>query len=66
MICKLLGKGEVEFSKERTGKDHAYLLNSDKIRKLGWYDKIELWEGLKDYANRGGFLEAGRRFLVET
>ena len=66
MICKLMGKGEVEFKSDRIGKDHAYLLNSDKLRKLGWYDKIELWEGLKDYANRGNYLEGSRKFLVQT
>ena len=64
MICKILGKGEVEFVKGT--KDHAYLLNSDKLRSLGWYDQIELFEGLKDYANHGNYLEDRRRFLVET
>jgi len=31
---------------ERLGKDQAYLLNSDKLRALGWNDTIELEEGL--------------------
>ncbi len=51
MISKRLGKGEVEFKMDRLGKDHAYLLNSDKMRSLGWYDQITLEEGLKDYAD---------------
>lgn len=66
MICKILGKGEVEFQLDRLGKDHAYLLNSDKIRALGWYDQIELYEGLRDYADHGGYLERSRTFPVET
>ena len=33
---------------ERLGKDGAYLLDSTKIRKLGWQDKISLEEGLKE------------------
>lgn len=31
---------------ERLGKDQAYLLNSDKLRDMGWQDKITLEEGL--------------------
>ena len=33
---------------ERLGKDYAYKLDSTKIRKLGWMDKITLEEGLKE------------------
>ena len=33
---------------ERLGKDGAYLLDSTKIRKLGWQDKISLEEGLRE------------------
>ena len=33
---------------ERLGKDYAYKLDSTKIRKLGWMDKISLEEGLKE------------------
>ena len=33
---------------ERLGKDYAYMLDSTKIRKLGWMDKINLTEGLAE------------------
>lgn len=33
---------------DRLGKDYAYLLDSTKLRKLGWQDKINLVEGLKE------------------
>jgi dTDP-glucose 4,6-dehydratase len=33
---------------ERLGKDYAYMLDSTKIRKLGWQDKINLIEGLAE------------------
>jgi dTDP-glucose 4,6-dehydratase len=33
---------------ERLGKDYAYMLDSTKIRKLGWQDKINLMEGLAE------------------
>lgn len=32
---------------ERLNKDHSYVLESDKIRALGWSDKITLLEGLE-------------------
>jgi dTDP-glucose 4,6-dehydratase len=35
-------------SPERLGKDYAYKLDSTKIRKLGWMDKISLEEGLRE------------------
>jgi dTDP-glucose 4,6-dehydratase len=39
----------VEISEDRLGKDAAYLLDSEKIRKeLGWEDKISLDAGLDD------------------
>ncbi len=38
-----------EFIEERLGKDSEYLLNSDKIRRLGWSDTITLEEGLNAY-----------------
>ena len=50
IICDMLGKDfkkSVEFVPERLGKDHAYLLNSEKMRSLNWSDKITLEEGLK-------------------
>lgn len=34
---------------ERLGKDHAYLLKSDKVRALGWTDTITLKQGLEEY-----------------
>ena len=44
---------------DRLGKDHAYLLNSDKIRgQLGWVDTITLEEGLKSIC--------GKTLIVET
>ena len=33
---------------DRRGKDYAYKLDSTKLRKLGWQDKINLSEGLKE------------------
>lgn len=39
----------VEISEDRLGKDQAYLLDSEKLRKeLGWGDRISLDEGLED------------------
>ena len=38
----------VKISKERRGKDQAYLLNTTKIRtKLNWKDKTSLEDGMK-------------------
>lgn len=37
---------------ERLGKDHAYLLKSDKVRALGWTDSITLDEGLRQCAEK--------------
>jgi dTDP-glucose 4,6-dehydratase len=37
-----------EAAPERLGKDYAYMLDSTKIRKLGWQDKINLMEGLAE------------------
>ena len=54
MICKLLKKDfkeSVEFKPDRLGKDHAYLLQTEKIRLLGWEDTIVLEKGLQDYAD---------------
>jgi dTDP-glucose 4,6-dehydratase len=33
---------------DRLGKDYAYLLNSDKVRDMGWTDFITLEEGLEE------------------
>ena len=35
---------------DRLGKDHAYLLKSDRIRNMGWRDTITLEKGLQEYA----------------
>jgi len=51
MLCRML---EVNFEQavdvvpERLGKDSAYWLNSEKLRKLGWQDQITLETGLAD------------------
>jgi dTDP-glucose 4,6-dehydratase len=39
---------EYEFVPDRLGKDRAYLLNSRKVRNLGWTDTISLEEGLRE------------------
>ena len=42
----------VKISNERRGKDHAYLLNTSKLRKkLRWRDQTSLEEGLKKTLN---------------
>ena len=46
-LVKILGCQWVSAS-ERLAKDYAYKLDSTKIRKLGWMDKINLEEGLKE------------------
>jgi dTDP-glucose 4,6-dehydratase len=33
-------------SEDRLGKDSAYLMDSDKLRRLGWKDKIDLERGI--------------------
>jgi dTDP-glucose 4,6-dehydratase len=37
-----------ELAPERLAKDYAYLLDSTKLRKLGWQDKISLEKGLQE------------------
>lgn len=37
-----------EATEDRMAKDYAYKLDSTKLRKLGWMDKISLEEGLKE------------------
>jgi dTDP-glucose 4,6-dehydratase len=37
-----------ENAPERLAKDYAYMLDSTKIRKLGWQDKISLEKGLQE------------------
>ena len=36
----------VKITKDRVGKDHSYILNSNKIRKLKWQDQVNLDSGL--------------------
>jgi dTDP-glucose 4,6-dehydratase len=51
-ICEIAGadfKELVEIVPERRGKDNAYLLNSNQLRReLGWRDRIGLMEGLTE------------------
>ena len=51
MICRMLGKPFedcVEIAPDRIGKDSAYWLNSQKLRKtLHWRDQISLEEGIE-------------------
>lgn len=52
-ICHLLGKRPEDHlgtQPDRIGKDHAYLLNSAKLRNMGWRDTITLEKGLEEYA----------------
>lgn len=51
IICKNLNvdyKNYIKNTPDRVGKDNAYLLNSSKLRKLGWRDKINLENGILD------------------
>lgn len=50
-ICALTGKNFSDVTqedKERLGKDQAYLLDSEKIRALGWQDRLSLDAGLQE------------------
>ena len=52
MICAQLGLDWREWLGEvpdRRGKDLAYILNNQKIRDLGWIDRITIKEGLSEY-----------------
>jgi len=51
MLCQMLGvrfEQAVDVAPERLGKDSAYWLNSEKLRKLGWQDRVTLEAGLAD------------------
>ena len=41
----------IKFTSDRKGKDGAYKLNSRKIRKLGWKNKIKLSHGIQKVIN---------------
>jgi len=51
LICDRMGtqlEAVAEVVGERVGKDAAYLLNSDKIRRqLGWADRVSLEQGIE-------------------
>ena len=49
MLCNMLDvrfEDAVDVAPERLGKDSAYWLNSDKVRRLGWSDRVSLEAGL--------------------
>jgi len=51
-VCELTGRPFAELavvSEDRLGKDQAYLLDSEKLRKdLGWSHTVSLDAGLKE------------------
>lgn len=52
LICKYLVRNYTQSIvnvPDRLGKDHAYLLNSDKLRRMGWRDTITLESGIEEY-----------------
>ena len=56
-ICRMLGKrsqDHIGTQPDRLGKDHAYLLDSTKLRNMGWRDTITLEKGLQEYGSRTG------------
>lgn len=50
-LCDLIGL-QTGTQPDRLGKDKTYLLNSDKVRSLGWSDTITLEKGLEEYGKR--------------
>jgi dTDP-glucose 4,6-dehydratase len=42
-----LGKN-IKFRKDRIGKDTFYKLNNKKLKKLGWFSKVKIDQGLKN------------------
>ena len=42
-----------DISDDRLGQDSRYWLNSDKIKNLGWSQKIELQEGILEVKKMG-------------
>jgi len=62
ILCRMLGVNfddAVDVAPERLGKDSAYWLNSDKVRRLGWSDRVSLEAGL------GEVIEWARRNIDE-
>lgn len=54
MICTQLGvntHARMASRPDRLGKDIAYVLDSSKLRALGWSERITLKEGLAEYGN---------------
>ena len=53
MICTQLGKphGLLTHRADRLGKDIAYIMDSSKLRAMGWSERIPLKEGLAEYGN---------------
>ena len=52
LICRAMGKNFAQSTinvRDRLGKDYAYLLNSDKLRRMGWKDTISLETGIEEY-----------------
>ena len=50
LLCEMMGvsfEASVDVAPERLGKDSAYWLKSDKLRALGWEDRITLETGLE-------------------
>ena len=49
IISKLKGRNKlIRNTIDRLGKDKIYYLNSDKLRKLKWKDKISLDDGINN------------------
>lgn len=53
MICSQVGSDPklIVDGPERRGKDLAYIMDSSKLRVLGWSNRITLKEGLSEYGN---------------
>ena len=48
-LCERRFEDCTERAPDRLGKDEAYLLNSAKLRRMGWRDTISLETGLEEY-----------------